>query len=45
MTEVQIRAAQRARVAILKQLRERNRDQSQNLATAEAWTLGADWRL
>ena len=45
MTEVQIRAAERARVAILKQLRERNRDQAQNLAAAEAWRQGADWRL
>ena len=36
MTLVEIRAAQRIRVALLKQSKEKMRDQEQNLAKAEA---------
>ena len=36
MTPVQIRAAHRAQLALLKQCREKARDQQQNLASAEA---------
>ena len=37
MTPVQVRAAHRAQLALLKQGREKARDQQQNLASAEAW--------
>lgn len=37
MTPVQVRAAHRAQLALLKQYREKARDQQQNLASAEAW--------
>ena len=37
MTPVQVRAAHRAQLALLKQCREKARDQQQNLASAEAW--------
>ena len=36
MTEVEIRAAHRMNAALLKQTREKMRDQQQNLAKAEA---------
>jgi hypothetical protein len=36
MTQVEIRAAHRAGLALLKQTREKMRDQHQNLAKAEA---------
>ena len=38
MTPVEIRAAHRINAALLKQTREKMRDQQQNLAKAEAWT-------
>ena len=37
MTLVEIRAAQRIRVALLKQSKEKMRDQDQNLSKGEAW--------